>query len=74
LQNITLVRRFTSPSKKFLDSAFIFIADKLREMHKAQLVLWHAGRLDYGDAKFHRQEYVAILKDCNEQQADNDLS
>jgi ankyrin repeat protein len=56
-------------SKTFLDCAFITIAESLLRDHKAQLVLWQAARLEQEAARPHRQEYVAILKDCNERQA-----
>jgi len=56
-------------SETFLSCAFIVIAESLLRNHKAQLILWQAGRLAHEAARPHRQEYVAILKDCNERQA-----
>jgi hypothetical protein len=52
-----------------LQFAFIVVAEKLLKEHKAQLVLWQAGRLERDAARIHRQEFVAILNDCNERQA-----
>lgn len=61
---------FSRPSSKtFLDCAYIVIAENLLKGHKAQLVRWQAGRLEHEAARHHRQEYVAILNDCNERQA-----
>lgn len=61
-------------SEIFFKCTFIVIAEKLLKAHKAQLVLWQAGRLDHEAARIHRQEYVAILRDCNERQAGIDPS
>jgi ankyrin repeat protein len=50
-------------SMTFLNCAFIVIAENLLREHKAQLVLWQAGKLELEAARTHRQEYIAILKD-----------
>lgn len=61
-------------SEIFLKCTFIVIVEKLLKAHKAQLVLWQARRLHLDAARIHREEYVAILRDCNERQAGIDPS
>jgi ankyrin repeat protein len=61
-------------SKEFHERAFVMIAEHLLEIHKAQLKLWHAGYLEEQEAANHREEYLAILRDCRQRKAAVDAS
>jgi ankyrin repeat protein len=61
-------------NKNFDELAFVVLAEHLLGIHKSQLKLWQAGNLEQHDARNHRQEYCAILRDCRERKAQVDAS
>jgi hypothetical protein len=62
------------PPGKIRDCAFVVIAEHLLKIHKDRLLQWQAGNLEREAVKHDREQYISILKDCNERQADIDPS
>jgi ankyrin repeat protein len=73
-----LVELEHSPSrpkgKDFNECAFVVVAERLLEKHKAQLKLWQRGELAKGTVEVDYEHYYAILRDCRDRNAEVDPS
>jgi ankyrin repeat protein len=60
--------------KEFNDCAFLVLAERLLERHRARLRLWQTGEVGKESVRDDYEEYCAILRDCRQRNAELDAS